>query len=263
MNAIPEADVASTNKIECIDCFSCGALCPPKSKTITYRWRWKPYHSVPDLSRRQFVTTSVVSLFSLGLISVGLNNKKYKEKMIRPPGSLPEVDFLDRCIRCLECVRMCSSNGRCLQPSGIHNNILELWTPLAIMREGYCEYNCNLCGQVCPTQAILPLPLEQKKHTPMGLAYFDKNLCIPFAQNKDCIVCEEHCPTPDKAIKFVKKQVNLPDGSKKIIKYPYVRRDLCIGCGICEEKCPLPGTAGIYVNTDNELRLKSQDLVEA
>jgi len=260
MNAIPEIDVAQTNKIECIECFNCGALCPPKAKSITYRWRWKPYHTPVDVSRRQFITTTVASMVSLGVLSVGLNNRNNKERMIRPPGSLPEDEFLNRCIRCLECVRICTSNGRCLQPDSIHNNVLELWTPVAIMRQGYCEYNCNLCGQICPTEAILPLSLEQKKETPMGLAYFDKNLCIPYAQNKDCIVCEEHCPTPDKAIKFEIKEIVLPDGSIKMIKYPYVIRELCIGCGICEDKCPLPGTPGIFVNTDNEKRLTKDDL---
>ena len=257
MNAIPEMDVAQTSKIECIECFNCGALCPPKSKSITYRWRWKPYHTPMDVSRRQFVTTTAASALSLGMLSVGLNNRDNKERMIRPPGSLPEDEFLNRCIRCLECVRICASNGGCLQPDSIHNNVLELWTPVAIMRQGYCEYNCNLCGQVCPTEAILPLPLEQKKHTPMGLAYFDKNLCIPYAQNKDCIVCEEHCPTPDKAIKFEIKDVVQIDGSIKKVKYPYVVRELCIGCGICEHKCPLPGEPGIFTTSENEIRPKA------
>jgi NAD-dependent dihydropyrimidine dehydrogenase PreA subunit len=89
----------------------------------------------------------------------------------------------------------------------------------------------------------------------MGLAYFNKNLCLPYAQNVDCIVCEEHCPTPDKAIKFDLKDVILPDGSERKVKYPYVVKELCIGCGICEFKCPIPGEPGIFVNTDNQRRL--------
>ena len=88
----------------------------------------------------------------------------------------------------------------------------------------------------------------------MGLAYFDKNLCIPYAQHKDCLVCEEHCPTPEKAIKFDIKEVLLADGQIKSIKYPYVDRVLCIGCGICENKCPLPGAAGVIVTTENQQR---------
>jgi polyferredoxin/NAD-dependent dihydropyrimidine dehydrogenase PreA subunit len=260
MNAIPEENVAQTSKIECIECFSCGSLCPPKAKAITYQWRWKPYHTPVDFSKRQFITTSAASLVTLGMLATGLQNREEKDRLIRPPGSLPEEQFLNRCIRCLECVRICASNGRCLQPDSIHNNVLELWTPVALMREGYCEYNCNLCGQVCPTEAILPLSLDQKKNTPMGLAYFDKNICIPFAQHKDCIVCEEHCPTPDKAIKFETKEVILPDGTDHLVKYPYVIKELCIGCGICEEKCPLPGAPGIFVNTDHQLRLTKNDL---
>ncbi len=130
----------------------------------------------------------------------------------------------------------------------------ELWLPVAVMREGYCEYNCNLCSQVCPTDAIMPLTLEEKQHTPIGLAHFDKNLCIPYARNSDCIVCEEHCPTPDKAIKFDVREVVTREGEKKMVKYPYVIKELCIGCGICETRCPLPGQAGIYVTTANEHR---------
>jgi translation initiation factor RLI1 len=96
----------------------------------------------------------------------------------------------------------------------------------------------------------------EKQKTPMGLAYFDKNLCIPYAQNKDCIVCEEHCPTPEKAIKLETKEIVLPDSSKKKVRYPYVAKELCIGCGICETKCPLLGKPGIFVSTENEKRLK-------
>ncbi len=200
------------------------------------------------------MTTSASSLAAIGIISIGLKNKNSKSTRIRPPGSVPEEEFLNRCIRCLQCVRICQTNGKCLQPDSIHNNVLELWAPVAVMREGYCEYNCNLCGQVCPTEAILPLTVEQKKNTPMGLAYFDKDICIPFALNEDCICCEEHCPTPDKAIKFENKEVTLPDGTIKTVKYPYVIRDLCIGCGICEHKCPLPGIPGVFVITENEKR---------
>lgn len=254
MNAIPEEDVAKTNKVECIECFNCGAVCPTKVNAITYQWSWKPYHSKVDFDRRRFLTTSMGSIAALGLFSIGLKNKNDNHKLIRPPGSLPENEFLEKCIRCMQCVRICQSNGRCLQPDRIHDDVLQLWAPVAIMREGYCEYNCNLCGKVCPTEAILPLALERKQHTPMGLAYFDKNLCIPFALNKDCIVCEEHCPTPDKAIKFEIKEYTGPDGVTKMVKYPYVIRDLCIGCGICEHKCPLPGEPGIFVITENEKR---------
>ena len=255
MNAIPAGDVTKTSKVECIECFSCAQVCPPKTKSITYAWRFKPYHSKIDYNRRQFIKTSAVSVGALGLLSIGLTNRNKHDKLLRPPGSVPEDMFQDRCIRCMECVRVCESNGGCLQPDSIHSSILELWLPVAVMREGYCEYNCNMCGDACPTDAILPLTLEAKQKTPMGLAYFDKNTCIPFAHNEDCIVCEEHCPLPDKAIKFEHKDVLLEDGTTKTVKYPYVVRDLCIGCGICETRCPINGAAGIFVTTEKQERL--------
>ncbi len=255
MGAIPEDDVGHTSKVECIECFNCGAVCPPKYKAISYRWRWQPYHTKVDYSRRKFLGASLSGVATLTLLSLQLKDRSAQTRQIRPPGSLPEADFRDRCIRCLECVRICASNGACLQPSGIQTTLDDLWLPIANMRQGYCEYNCNLCGQVCPTNAILPLSLEQKKQTPIGLAHFDKNLCIPYARNEDCLVCEEHCPTPDKAIKFdVRDYTDPQTGLTRKVKYPYVVKELCIGCGICEYKCPLEGQAGIFVTIDHQQR---------
>jgi polyferredoxin/Pyruvate/2-oxoacid:ferredoxin oxidoreductase delta subunit len=261
MNAIPEKNIPQTSKVECVQCLSCADECPPKYKSITYRFKFKPYRSQPDFSRRQFMGSMATGMVTLTLVGFSLPDKTGSTQTIRPPGALPESDFLDRCIRCLECVRICESNGCCLQVSGFNLNLLELWTPVAKMREGYCEYNCNLCGQVCPTDALLPLTLEQKQKTPIGLAYFDKNLCIPFVRDEDCIVCEEHCPTPEKAIKFEIKEVIFPDGTLHLVKYPYVVRDLCIGCGICENKCPLPGRPGIFVVRENEKRWANLDSI--
>ena len=261
MNAIPADDVGKTNKTECIECFNCAEVCPEKISAITYQWRWKPYHSAVDYNRRQFLATSAASLAVVGLLNIGLQNKDNKDRAIRPHGALPEEQFQERCIRCMECVRICESNGGCLQPDHIRNDLLDLWLPVAVMRGGYCEYNCNLCGQVCPTEAILPLPLEEKQKLPMGLAHFDKDICIPYDRNEDCIVCEEHCPLPDKAIKFNLKDVLLADGTTRKVKYPYVIKELCIGCGICVNKCPLVGKPGIFVNTENQRRIRESDLM--
>ncbi len=247
MGAISDESPKISSKVECIECFNCSENCPPKFKSITYEWRWKPYQSKIDYDRRRFIQTSAASLLTLGAMGIGLKNRDNIEKQIRPPGALEEDEFREKCIRCQECVRICESNGGCLQPDSIHNDPLDLWLPVAVMREGYCEYGCNLCGEVCPTDAIMPLELAKKQKFVMGLAHFNKNICIPYDKNKDCIVCEEHCPVPDKAIKFVEKDVVLFDGSVRKVKHPYVIEELCIGCGICETKCPLPGESGIFV----------------
>jgi len=257
MNAIDYDNPLQTDKVECIQCLSCAQHCPDKVNAISYKWRWKAQRTSVNLDRRRFLQTAGGSLVALGLLNLNLVQAKEQAFLIRPPGALPENEFLNRCIHCLECVRICSSNGGCLQPDQIHFDLRQLWAPAAKMREGYCEYNCNLCGQVCPTQAILPLPLEKKKKTAMGLARFDKNACIPYVQNENCIVCQEHCPVEDKAIKFNVKQVRQKDDSLKEVKYPYVVAELCIGCGICETKCPVPGLPGIYVTTEHQTRLSA------
>jgi ferredoxin len=122
-----------------------------------------------------------------------------------------------------------------------------MFTPRLVPRLGYCEFNCTLCGQVCPSNAIKRLDVKEKQSFVIGLAVFDKDRCLPFAKDESCIVCEEHCPTYDKAIKFKSIKVKDKNGSEIIIKQPYVIDSLCVGCGICENVCPLKGDAAIRV----------------
>jgi MauM/NapG family ferredoxin protein len=207
-----------------------------------------------DLSRRRFIQSGIAGVVTVGAISTGLVNRIAKGKAIRPPGALEEEAFLDRCVRCQECVRICSTTGACLQPAFLESGLQGIWTPISVPREGYCEFNCILCSEVCPSGAIYKLDLEIKQKTKMGLAYFDKSRCIPWYKHIDCLVCEEHCPLPEKAIKFDSKEVVRPDGSRAVVKYPYVDETLCIGCGICVTKCPVIGEAGIFVTNAEEQR---------
>jgi ferredoxin len=134
-----------------------------------------------------------------------------------------------------------------LYPAFFQSGVEGMFTPLLLPRLGYCEYNCTLCGQVCPTGAIPDLPSEQKKLEVIGKAVFDKNHCIPFAKRMDCIVCEEHCPIPQKAIRVEKVAMTTFSGQQVKVRIPYVVDELCNGCGICENVCPLEGKAGIEV----------------
>ena len=74
------------------------------------------------------------------------------------------------------------------------------WTPLLVPRMGYCDYSCNACGLSCPVEAIPPLSLEEKRVQVMGKASVDRNRCLAWAEDTPCIVCEEMCPLPEKAI---------------------------------------------------------------
>ncbi len=251
MDAIND-DYRSHARAECIECMSCVAICP--THAIRYQLRPKLEPQRVDLSRRRFVYSSATSLVILGLIRTGFKSPVSSGQVVRPPGALPEPDFLDRCVRCQECVKICSTTGACLQPGFLQSGWEGLWTPMVDARHGYCEYNCNLCGKVCPTGAIHPLELEQKQQMRMGTAYFDKSRCIPWYRGEDCLVCEEHCPLPDKAIKFDIREARRLDGTIAMVKFPYVDEKLCIGCGICVTKCPVPGPGGLFLTNAQQRR---------
>jgi Pyruvate/2-oxoacid:ferredoxin oxidoreductase delta subunit len=148
-------------------------------------------------------------------------------------------------------MRVCIANG--LQPAVFEAGLIGVWSPVLIPRMGYCEYNCTLCGQVCPTGAIRRLEPAEKARVRIGLAEFDRNHCLPWKGDSECIVCEEHCPTPEKAIKLRDETVETPGGTRTF-KRPYVDEKLCIGCGICETKCPLPDRSAIVVTSRGESR---------
>ncbi len=86
--------------------------------------------------------------------------RKFNPALIRPPGALDETEFLERCIKCGECMKVCTKNA--LHPTLMEAGIEGFWTPYLKMQLGYCEFNCTLCGQVCPTGAIRKLSMEQK-----------------------------------------------------------------------------------------------------
>ena len=136
-----------------------------------------------------------------------------------------------------------------LYPAFLQAGLEGIYTPLLLPRLGYCEYNCTLCGQVCPTGAIPDLPVADKRREVIGKAVLDKDHCLPFAKRIDCIVCEEHCPIPKKAIRTEVVEVTGFDGNPVRVKQPYVVDHLCNGCGICENVCPLEGKSAIEVFT--------------
>lgn len=235
----------------CILCMDCFAVCP--RQIITFD-SVLPISRTSDvsLSRRRFIGSVSASLILPSVIGTRTLAVKSDPLLIRPPGSLAEKEFLQRCVRCGQCMQVCIANG--LQPVMLKAGIEGIFSPYLVARTGYCEFNCTLCGQVCPTGAITPLTREEKHHFKIGHAWFDKNLCLPYAKGIPCIVCEEHCPTPEKAISFRVAAVIDEHGDTRNVKQPYVIDELCIGCGICETICPLPGRSGIFITSDGETR---------
>jgi MauM/NapG family ferredoxin protein len=232
-------------KSDCILCLDCQRKCA--HGRVSFRLSLKRAKSrVFSPGRRVFVT-GAVSLASGLFVSrmLGIKTTVKETRLLRPPGVRREEDFLDKCVRCGECMKVCLRSA--LYPASLQAGLYSLYTPTIVPRLGYCEYNCSLCGQVCPTGAIPKLPLEQKKKAVIGLAVVDKNHCLPYAKKMNCMVCEEHCPIPDKAIRFESVRETDYNGKAVVLKKPYIIDELCNGCGICEYVCPLEEKAGIEV----------------
>ncbi|MFH1485048.1 MAG: 4Fe-4S binding protein [Chloroflexota bacterium] len=228
---------------ECTLCLECLAICPRNAVVFPTRVsvaEWNAY----DPHRRKALLSLGVAIAGIGLFRSDITARRDHPRLIRPPGAR-ENDLLARCIRCGECSRACPTSA--IQPAVTEAGIEGLWTPLLVPRLGYCDYSCNACGRVCPVQAIPPLSLQDKRKQVIGQAYIDENRCIPWADHRDCIVCEEMCPVPEKAIRLERVEVRSGDGKMVSVQLPSVVRDRCIGCGICEYQCPVNGEAAIRV----------------
>jgi ferredoxin len=141
---------------------------------------------------------------------------------------------------------VCPTSG--LQPVALEAGLEGVWTPRLVPRLGYCDYGCTACGEACPSGAIPPLDLDRKRSTVIGMAVVDRNRCWPWAYGVPCIVCEEMCPLPEKAIRLEEVVVTDNQGESVVVQRPYVLEDACIGCGICEYRCPVEGPAAIRVH---------------
>ncbi len=257
---------------ECFYCWNCNSSCP--SGAVSFRFevpgrgravmrsalRWVKNFVSPqgdarlDLQRRTLIVSGLAGaggslLFGIQPLAGG---KSYNPELIRPPGSVGEEDFLARCIRCGECMKVCPTNA--IQAAFLEAGLEGMWSPVLKMRMGYCEFECTLCMQVCPSKAIVEAPVAQKQKVKIGLAFIDRNRCLPYALARTCIVCEEHCPTPRKAIWFEEAEVPDGRGGKVAVKQPHIDPDLCIGCGICENKCPVSDRAAVIVTSAGESR---------
>jgi polyferredoxin len=206
--AINAQDNFECNSTECTVCLDCMYSCP--TKAITFRSRFGlATHQPYNPQRRQLLMSLGSAIIGATLLHLAPGFPQKKPLLIRPPGT-SEKELLSKCIRCGECARVCPTGT--IQPSLSPAHLEGLWTPALETRLGYCDYACTSCGQVCPTGAIAKLSFEQKQRTIIGTAQIDKNRCTPYAEGGKCIVCEEMCPVPQKAIRLDEKTILHPSG---------------------------------------------------
>lgn len=195
------------------------------------------------INRRQFLsgimrTAAGVSLVGMGLGIHAQRASALPATALRPPGALPEEDFLGSCIRCGLCVRDCPYD--ILKLSQIGDDVAT-GTPYFTARTGPCEMCDDIpCIINCPTNA-LDHELTDIDDARMGLAVVsDEETCIAFLGLR-CEVCFNVCPLRGKAI-TLEMQHNERSG-KHAQFIPVVHSDACTGCGLCEKACILQEAA--------------------
>jgi polyferredoxin len=257
---------------ECHMCMNCETACPEDVIKFRFLPNRKSTVSTPDVQRRTALAAAGAGALFLPAARVADSlDVNYHPRLIRPPGAVEERAFLDRCIRCAECMKVCPNNA--LHPAFLEGGIEAIWTPILIARIGYCESSCVLCGQVCPTGAIQKITEKEKlgigqPAIKIGTAFYDHGRCLPWSMQTPCIVCEEFCPTSPKAIWVeevtapVRDSKPGPDGEAPAMKEvrlqrPHVDPSLCIGCGACEKVCPVQDEPAVYVTSVGETRSKT------
>jgi len=244
---------------ECHVCLNCIPVC--KEGAIGFR-AFAP-EAAPaggvSLARRELLGAAVAGVATLPLLRATAGSASSPDPLaIRPPGALPEEQFLARCVRCGACVNACPTSA--LQPSFLTAGLEGLYTPILVPRRGWCEPSCLRCGHACPTGAIRALAENEKGWTGdrpgvrIGTAFFDRGRCLPWAMDTPCIVCEEVCPTSPKAIWFEPVEALRRDGSRVALQRPHLDAARCVGCGLCEAKCPVNDLAAVRVSRVGESR---------
>jgi polyferredoxin len=237
---------------ECIQCRTCAEAC--HQKAIAFPAFPASDHggeySPVEVTRRGF-SYSVIGGLAAAFVGdrTPFTHLQGKRQLIRPPGALPEPEFMRTCVRCAECMKSCPTDT--LQPCLWESGLTGLWTPKMDLRFAPCEQNCNVCGRVCPTQAIRSLSLEEKTHAKVGTAVLNRDLCLVWAEDKLCLICDEICPY--NAIVF-----RTVEGYRR----PVVIASRCNGCGFCEERCPVQGDSAIVVVTNGEIRIRQGSYIE-
>lgn len=221
---------ASIDMSRCVGCFNCLDAC--SKGTISYQRKHRQYATESwSPARRGFVIGSIAAVaasltaFNSTLRALlGVHTAQANPPIV-PPGSISTKRFKQACTACSLCVASCPT--QVLTPTFMDFGESGFMQPKMNYEKSYCDYECNVCGKVCPTGAIMPLLLEEKKLTQIGEAELLEDVCVVFVNHENCGACGEVCPTH--AIRFT---------DKENILYPEIDKQYCIGCGACQLACP-------------------------
>ncbi len=137
---------------------------------------------------------------------------------LRPPGALPEQQFLDTCTRGGECVKVCPVQCIKIDPTRAKGN----GAPYIDIDDAACVL-CNglQCMHVCPSGALTPIPIQD---IDMGTAVWHEQTCVR-SKGQECTICVDHCPIGEVAIQLEAGKIQVIESG-------------CTGCGVCQHDCP-------------------------
>ena len=258
----------------CVGCGNCIQSCDKNA--IRYAPVIRPAkapRSEPDISKRNFVRNGALIMATIGGLSsfsllaqpvgpqrlnrrirrrvrrhstemdalhtLGSGKGRFKfvaSHTVTPPGSHDKRHFTGACTACHLCVSACPT--KVLQPSLLEHGFFGMMQPYMDYDTNFCNYECTRCSEVCPTGAILPLTVEEKRTTQIGTVRFEKRNCVVYIDETACGSCSEHCPT--KAVRMVPY--------KGLLTIPETTPEICVGCGACEYACPSTPYKAIVVD---------------
>jgi ferredoxin len=218
---------------QCHQCLICQQVCPAGAISFSlprHETTGQPVVGMAD-SRRQFLLACSTGAAGAVLGHLPLRQVLQlgrKDRLLRPPGVFDEEAFLHRCVRCGECLKVCTYN--CLQPVRFDQGLLGMGSPHFVMRIAGCDPACAACGEVCPSAAIPRLPLEKKNLAIIGLARINREACLLWKEQL-CDRCVQGCNEAG----YHAIEPLFQDGFMRI----RVLADKCNGCGWCEHHCPV------------------------
>lgn len=248
----------------CVDCFDCLGSC--KEGALVYslpsgalKKQADKQPATTDASKRRFLmaglttaaATTEVMAQAKGAIASASGTKSYKRQTpLTPPGSVSMAHFQEHCTSCHLCVSKCPSHV--LKPAFMEYGAGGIMQPTVYFEKGFCNFDCTVCGDVCPNGAIKPLTVEQKHLTQMGKVVFIEENCIVHTDGTSCGACSEHCPT--QALSMIPYK----DG----LTIPHIDTDICVGCGGCEYICPARPFRAVYIE-GNAVQQEALPFVES
>ena len=197
-----------------------------------------------EMRRRGFLLGAVAGACTIGEGADGARGagtdgaRGARALPVAPPGSESGLRLRTRCTGCNLCVAKCPT--KVLKAATLEYGIFGTMMPVMDFTRGFCEKDCTVCGEVCPTGAIRRLTKEAKAQTKIGSAVLVEGWetrCLAFKDGHPCALCEKHCSY--QAVKVAEEQAT--DG--KTVRRPVIEASTCVGCGACAHCCPADAIA--------------------